>query len=97
MSTKYIEISLETEQGHANSCWVPTCASLDVINDALGIVIAGYKDHAANLAGKSIGENKGASIDLTTLPAWADLKSQIMNFLITDASSPLVGGVIKDL
>jgi len=102
--SKYIELAIVTEQGHTNSCWVPSCASLLMTTkpanpetDSLTVVVAGYKDKASKLASKTVSENTGVTIDLTTLTNWPALKTEILNFLVTDSTSPLVGGVLTDL
>lgn len=96
---KYIELSLETDQGYTNECWVPTCASvlLSESEETFGLVVSGYKDKASKDAGKTVGENKGVSIDLSTMASWPALKTEILNFLVTDSSSPFVGGILEDL
>ena len=102
--TKYIELAIETDQGHTNSCWVPSCASILMTTkptnpeaDTITVAVAGFKDKASKLASKSVSENTGVTIDLSTLTNWPALKTEILNFLVTDTTSPLVGGVLTDL
>lgn len=93
---KYIEKTVTSISGHDNTCWVPACANVDLIQNKFHMILSGYKDADSKTANLPAMEAKPVSIPLTELPSWNALWNEVMNYAVT-VDPTFIHGVIKDL